>query len=81
MYTTAITRAHGKNHSEVFDVREIYTEIQSKTKEAGSEKPMLDAEFTELREVTDNYEIPGDVCQTFAAVYNMLSKADQAYQA
>lgn len=81
MYTTAITRAHGKNHPEAFDVRELYTEIHAKTTEAGAERPVLDVEFAELREVTNHYEIPGDVCQTFAAVYDMLSEADQIYQA
>lgn len=81
MFTVAITRAHGKNHPEAFEVRDLFTAIQTKTKEAGSTKPNLDSEFSQLRQVTDNYTIPGDVCGTYAAVYNMLSEADAAYQA
>ena len=30
LYTTAITRAHGKNHPEAFAVRELYTKIEAK---------------------------------------------------
>ena len=78
LFTTAITRAHGKNHPEAFDVREIYTDIQNKTEE--SEHPNLDAEFSKLRKVTNDYTIPEDVCETYAAVYTMLSEADKTYQ-
>lgn len=81
LFTTAITRAHGKNHPEAFDVRELYTQLEAKTKKAGSDKPDLDTEFTQLRAITDHYTIPGDVCETYAAVYNMLAEADEAYQA
>ena len=81
MFTAAITRAHGKNHPEAFEVRELFSEIKEKIQIAGSTKPNLDAELTQLREVTNNYTIPDDVCGTYAAVYNMLSEADQAYQA
>ena len=81
MFTVAITRAHGKNHPEAFEVRELFSEIKEKIQIAGSTKPNLDAELTQLREVTNNYTIPDDVCGTYAAVYNMLSETDQAYQA
>ncbi|ALV22179.1 hypothetical protein [Carnobacterium antarcticum] len=81
IFTVAITRAHGKNHPEAFEVRELFSEIKEKIQIAGSTKPNLDAELTQLREVTNNYTIPGDVCGTYAAVYNMLSETDQAYQA
>ena len=78
LYTTAITRAHGKNHPEAFDVREIYTDIQKKTE--NSETHNLDTEFSKLRKVTNDYTIPEDVCETYAAVYTMLSEADKTYQ-
>lgn len=51
-----------------------------KTKESGSDKPELDRESNQLRELTNQYTILGDVCGTYAAVYNMLSEADEAYQ-
>lgn len=81
LYTTAITRAHGKNHPEAFKVRDLFETINSKTKEAGTIKPSLDEEFIKLRVVTNNYEVPEDVCETYAGVYEMLSETDNAYHA
>lgn len=80
MYTLAITRAHGKNHPEAFEVHDLFHQINEKIKKAGATKPDLDAEFGQLRKITGNYTIPEDVCGTYAAVYNMLSETDQAYQ-
>lgn len=80
LYTTAITRAHGKNHPEAFEVRDLYTQLETKTKAAGETKPDLEAEFTQLRELSSNYTVPDDVCETYAAVYQMLSEADTIYQ-
>ncbi len=81
LFTTAITRAHGESHPEAFKVRELYEAISARVKNGGSDKPDLDAEFAELRKVTNNYTIPGDVCETYAATYNMLAEVDKAYQA
>lgn len=81
LYTTAITRAHGKNHPEAFTVRELYTQVFAKVQIAGSDKPDLDFEFKRLREVTGNYMVPGDVCGTFEAVYKYLEEADNLYSA
>ncbi|WP_197028446.1 hypothetical protein [Bacillus sp. EB01] len=53
--------------------------MNEKVKKAGTNKPNLEAEFTQLRNITDNYMIPGDVCETYAAVYNMLSEAESSY--
>lgn len=79
-YVPVVDRVHGGNHSEFHQVREVFDTIVKKTNEAGSEKPQLDQEFTKLREITDNYKVPGDVCETYEAVYNMLAEVDQAYQ-
>lgn len=79
LFTVAITRAHGKNHPEAFEVRELFSTMNEKTKESGTVKPHLEAEFTKLRLIIDNYTILGDVCETYAAVYDMLSETDQAY--
>ncbi len=48
LYTSAITRAHGKNHPEAFEVRELFEGMNAKVKEAGTNKPNLDAEFTQV---------------------------------
>lgn len=80
LYTTAITRAHGKNHPEAFEIRDLYTQLAAKTNKAGETKPDLEAEFTQLRALSSNYTVPDDVCETYAAVYQMLSEADTIYQ-
>lgn len=79
LYTTAITRAHGKSHPEAFEVRNLFEAINAKVTEAGANRPNLDSEFTQLRRVTDNYTIPNDVCETYAGVYRMLAEADKSY--
>ena len=48
-------------------------------KEAGINKAALEREFTSLRDITDNYTVPADVCETYEAVYNMLAELDAAY--
>lgn len=81
LFTKAITRAHGKNHPEAFEVRELFEAISEKVKDTALIKPDLDAEFAQLRKITDNYTIPEDVCETYAGTYNMLLELDKAYQA
>lgn len=79
-YVPVVARVHGGNHPEFHEVRKLFDTINEKTKEAGSEKPELKVEFSKLREITDNYTVPGDVCESFEAVYNMLAEVDEAYQ-
>ena len=71
-YTKAITNAHGQNHPEVFDVRQQYVKL---CLDARDDKD-LDNNFAELRQTTNNYAIPGDVCPVFEATYHMLESAD-----
>lgn len=77
LYTNAITKAHGESHPEAFEVRELFEAINKKVTEKDLD---LNEEFTKLREVTDNYKVPGDVCETYAATYEMLSELDKAYE-
>ena len=79
-YVPVVARVHGGSHPEFHDVKRIFDEVSIKVKKAGSEKPNLDNEFKELREITDNYTVPGDVCESYEAVYNMLEEVDKAYQ-
>lgn len=80
-YVPIVSRVHGGNHPEFHEVRKLFDLIKEKTKEAGSNKPELNEEFAKLREITDNYTVPGDVCESYEAVYNMLAEVDKAYQA
>ncbi|NLZ92714.1 MAG: iron-sulfur cluster repair di-iron protein, ric [Firmicutes bacterium] len=80
-FVPIVARVHGGTHPEFHDVHKLFAEITAKIKEAGSEKPELDLEFKQLREITDNYTVPCDVCESYEAVYNMLAELDEAYQA
>ena len=80
-YVPIVARVHGENHPEFQDVHTLFDALAKKIKEAGSEVPELNEEFSKLREVTNNYTVPGDVCESYEAVYNMLAELDQAYQA
>ena len=80
-YVPIVDRVHGDNHPEFHEVRKVFDVLVKKTKDAGNEKPDLNEELTQLREITDNYTVPGDVCESYESVYNMLEEVDKAYQA
>jgi iron-sulfur cluster repair protein YtfE (RIC family) len=80
-YTPIVERVHGGSHPEFYEVRKLFDAINEKVKKAGSARPDLKEEFAKLREVTDNYTVPGDVCESYEAVYKMLAEADATYQA
>lgn len=75
-YTKAITNAHGQNHPEVFDVRQEYVQLCLAARNGDN----LDKNFVQLRETTNNYAIPSDVCPVFEATYHMLASADEMNQ-
>lgn len=78
-YVPIVARVHGDNHPEFHEVRKLFDNIIEKAKEAGSKKPVLNEEFAKLRELTANYTVPGDVCESYEAVYSMLAEIDRAY--
>ena len=80
-YVPIVARVHGGSHPEFHKVHKLFDAINKKIKEAGSKKPELKEEFTKLREVTNNYTVPADVCESYEAVYKMLAELDKAYQA
>ena len=78
-YVPIVDRVHGDKHPEFHEVRKLFESINDKAKKAGSGKPDLDEEFSRLREVTNNYTVPADVCESYEAVYNMLAEVERAY--
>lgn len=80
-YVPIVARVHGKNHPEFYDVQKLFDTLAKKVMEAGSETPDLNEEFTKLREITNDYTVPSDVCESYEAVYNMLAELDKAYRA
>lgn len=79
-FVPIVARVHGEHHPEFHDVRKVFDAINEKITAAGPGKPELNEEFVRLRAITDNYKVPGDVCEAYEAVYNMLSEIDKAYQ-
>lgn len=75
-YVPVVARVHGGTHPEFHKVHKVFDKINLKLKE---DKLELNEEFKELREITDNYTVPTDVCETYEAVYNMLYELDKAY--
>lgn len=70
-----LERVHGGHHPELTRVREITQELQQANAARTSEL------FAELRAVTDNYAIPGDVCGAFEAAYHALEQSDREFAA
>lgn len=79
LYVPVVARVHGNDHPEFHDVHEAYNRLMEKMENEGAEKPTLDEEFEDLRRITSNYTIPDDTCESYEAVYNMLSDLDKAY--
>lgn len=78
-YVPIVERVHGSSHPEFHEVRRVFEEINARVKKAGADKPELEHEFKQLREITNNYTVPGDVCESYEAVYHMLAEIDEAY--
>lgn len=76
-FTPIVLRVHGEHHPEMEDVSNYFNQLAEKIEK---DNLNLEKEFNGLREVTNNYEIPTDVCESYAAVYEMLEELDEAYQ-
>ena len=79
-YVPVVDRVHGDTHPEFHEVRRLFESIDEKSKTSVSEAPVLNDEFAKLRQVTKNYTIPNDVCESYEAVYVMLAELDEAYE-
>lgn len=72
LFTSALLKAHGKEHPEVFKVRDIYEDIQTKLE---ADETNYQKELQALEMVTSNFKIPYDVCETFEKTYEMFKEA------
>ena len=68
-----IERVHGENHPEMTQVRQLVEELQQ-----SSETTRTAALFAQLRQVTNNFAVPGDACEAVEATYRSLAQADAA---
>lgn len=81
LYVPVVERVHASHHPEFRDVRAQFNALVEQIKLAGRKQPVLDEQFTAIRKITDNYTVPDDVCESYEAVYVMLSELDKAYYA
>lgn len=79
-YVPVVARVHGERHPEFHEVRRLYEEMVTRISAAGRGRPDLAAVFEALRQVTNGYRVPKDVCESYEAVYRMLSELDRAYR-
>lgn len=79
LYVPIVARVHGEAHPEFHKVHKLFDEINKKIEEAGARQAELKEEFAKLRQATDNYTVPKDVCESYEAVYTMLAEMDKAY--
>lgn len=75
-YVPVVARVHGPSHPVFYEVQEVYNSMSEKIK--ADSTISLDVEFSQLRKITNNYEVPSDVCETYEAVYTMLQQLDEA---
>lgn len=74
-FVPIVARVHGPTHAEFYEVEKLYQALITKQ----AENTELQTEFTMLREVTSDYQVPTDVCESYATVYHLLADLDQAY--
>lgn len=77
MILPIVQRVHGVHHEEIYEVAKIYQKIKDKINDKDTN---LSDNFLKLREVTDNYKVPNDVCETYEKVYKMLESLDKKFQ-
>lgn len=77
-YIPIVARVHG-NHPELREVQTLFKSIYQKIQDSGEEMPDLEVEFLKLREITTDYMVPEDACETYRAVYEMLASLDKAF--
>jgi iron-sulfur cluster repair protein YtfE (RIC family) len=74
-YMPVVERVHGPHHAEIYDVAKVYEAMKDHLEQNRS----LEGDFKKLRDLTDNYRVPEDVCESYEAIYQMLSELDRTY--
>ncbi len=76
-YVPIVARVHGANHEEFYEVQKVFEVILDKLK---NDKLDLGSDFKKLKEITNDYTVPRDVCESYEAVYNMLAELSNAFE-
>jgi regulator of cell morphogenesis and NO signaling len=76
LYVPVVARVHGDTHPEFHEVKKHFDVIREKLYELDLSE--LKAEFEQLSKITDYFIVPDDVCETYEAVYRILSELKMA---
>jgi regulator of cell morphogenesis and NO signaling len=79
-YVPVVARVHGGNHPEFHEIRAVFDVLVEKIQQSETANVQLDQEFSKLREISHDYLVPEDVCESYEAVYRMLEEIDEAYR-
>lgn len=79
LYVPVVDRVHGQAHPEFHGVRRLFEALAAGFKELGANQD-FSREFELLRDITNHYTVPCDVCETYEAVYTMLAELDESYR-
>lgn len=77
LFVPIVNRVHGKEHPEFNDVKIEFDNISNKI---NNENYLLKEEFNNLKKITNNYQVPNNVCESYEMVYQMLKELDDAYR-
>lgn len=76
LYTPIVARVHGKDHPEFLELKKVIDLIILKIK---NNDFVLDKEFDQVSEITNEFKLPEGVCETYAEVYFMLKELKDTY--
>ena len=70
-----VERVHGPHHAEIYDVAKVYEAMKNHLEQ----NQPLEGDFEKLRDLTNYYRVPEDVCESYEAIFRMLSELDRTY--
>ena len=73
LYIPVVVRVHGQENPEIKEVRMLFEQL----KEQISQEAEVSQTFEQIRKVTNNYTVPGGVCESCTAVYHMLAEEEK----
>ena len=73
LYIPVVIRVHGQENPEIKEVGVLFEQL----KEQISQEAEVSQTFEQIRKVTNNYTVPGGVCESYAAVYHMLAEGEE----
>ncbi|MDD3540769.1 MAG: iron-sulfur cluster repair di-iron protein, ric [Eubacteriales bacterium] len=76
LYVPVVARVHGDTNPEFHEVKRHFDVIREELYELDLDE--LKAEFEKLSKITDHFAVPDDVCETYEAVYRILSELKMA---